>query len=231
MTPILKIRTFCNDQYVLDKIFYTNFYRIRGFKDTERKPIVVDLGAHCGFFTFTALSLGAKKVYAFEPFTPNYKMLLANVGDNPIGTVIPYQLGVYVAPICLTLNYPQLIKNSYFDFANIGLDTNVGASEVCHCCVLPLDDILKYYVDEPIDLVKISIGYSEMATLEASSLITTNVSHICGEIALNEDGINKLKILLANKGFVKTNVYPVEGEEHKWLFHSSRSGTDPMFND
>jgi FkbM family methyltransferase len=231
MTPKLQVRTFTNDQYVLDKIFYSNFYRMRGFKTTERKPVVVDIGAHCGYFCFTALSLGAKKVYAFEPFTPNYKMLLANVGDNPIGTVIPYQLGVYVAPICLPLNYPQVIHNSFFDFANVGLDTNHGSPEVCKCCVMPLDDLLQHYIEEQVDLLKLSIGYGEMAILDGSKRLSTQVCHICGEIALPEDGLPKLQASLANHGFTIFKTFPVTGEEHRWLFLASREGMDPIFTE
>ena len=230
MTPILKIRSFSNDQFWLDKMFYSNFYRMKGFAEGEKKPIVLDLGAHCGYFTFAALSLGAKKVYAFEPFTPNYKMLLDNVGDNPIAQVIPFQLGVYVTQVCLTFNYPNLINKSYFDFANIGLDFNVDNPEFCKCCMLSLDNILQQYVGEQVDLLKLSIGYAELAILSASELISSMVNHICGEISLDEAGQNKFKAVLIGKGFNDVNFYPVTGEENKILFHASKGSNKEMFN-
>lgn len=231
MTPILKIRSFTNDQYCLDKVFYTNFYRLKGVKETEKKPVVLDLGAHCGYFTFTALSLGAKKVYAFEPFTPNYKMLLANIGDNPIGEVIPYQLGVYVAPVALTLNYPELTNKSYFNFASIGVNTNSTVTDFCTACVLPLDTILEKYVGEQVDILKLNIGYAEIEILRSSNLLKQRVSNICGEISLRDEGIKgAFKSTLASQGFIETALTPVEGEEDKFLFHGSKTSLKEMFN-
>lgn len=229
MTPRLTLRSFTNDQYILDKVFYSNFYRLRGFPEHVRKPIVVDIGAHCGFFTFTALSAGAKRVYAFEPFTPNYKMLVINVGDNPIGPVISYQLGVYVAPVALTFGYPQLVNKSFFDFSNVHSDANMDSAEFCKCCMLPLDTLLEHYVGEQVDVLKLSIGYGEMAIINASQMIADRVMNLCGEIALNEEGQTKFKALLAQKNFSQVQFSPVEGEENKVLFHASKTDLKEMF--
>jgi len=229
MTPQLTFRTFTNDQYILDKVFYRNFYKLRAFPANERKPVVVDLGAHCGYFTFVALSVGAKKVYAFEPFVPNYRMLMENVGGNPISTVIPYQLGVYVAPVALTFGYPPLLNKSYFDFSNIHSDVNVDSVDFCKCCMLPLDTLLEHYIGEQVDILKINIGYGEMAIISASQLLTERVANICGEIALNTEGQEKFRGLLAQKGYLHVNMTPVEGEEHKILFHASRADLKEMF--
>lgn len=230
MTPKLTIRSFTNDQYILDKVFYSNFYRLKGFREGDKKPVVVDIGAHCGFFTFAAFSLGAKKVYAFEPFFPNYRMLVANVGDNPIGPVIPYQLGAFVAPVSLTFGYPELLNKSYFDYSNIGTDANAISAEFCKCCVLPLDTILEQYVGEQVDVLKLSIGYAETAILLASELIKDKVSNLCGEISLDAAGQAKFRSVLAQKGFIDTELFPVEGEENKLLFHSSKTTRKDMFN-
>lgn len=229
MTPQLVIRSFTNDQYILDKVFYSNFYRIRAFPEGEYKPVIVDLGAHCGYFTFAALAAGAKRVYAFEPFTPNYKVLLQNVGANNIGMAVTYQLGVYVAPAALTFGYPQLIEKNFFDFSNIHSDVNVSSAEFCKCCVLPLDVLLEHYVGEHVDILKMSIGYGEMAILEASSLLANRVSHMCGEIFLNESGQSKFHAILARKGFSHVNLQPVDGEEGKLLFHASKGEPKEAF--
>jgi len=229
MTPKLIIRSFSNDQYLLDKVFYSNCYKLRGFKDSERKPVVVDLGAHCGYFAFSALASGAKRVYAFEPFTPNYKILIQNLGDNPIGPVIPYQLGVYVAPVALTFGYPRLTEGSYFDFAHVGSDLNVDNSEFCKCCVLPLDTLLEHYVGEQVDILKISIGYAEAAILANSNMIQDRVSNICGEIVLNTTGQDKLRAILTTKGFVDIDFTPVEGEAGRLIFHASKTNRKEMF--
>lgn len=229
MTPTLKIRSFTNDQFILDKVFYANSYKIRGFLEPEKKPVVLDLGAHCGYFTFTALSLGASKVYAFEPFTPNYKILLDNVGDSPIGRVVTYQLGVYVAPMRLTFNYPQLLDKSYFDFANIGFENNLSVPEFCHCCVQPLDVLLADYVGEQVDIMKLSIGYSEASIIDSSDLISTRVANVCGEISDNPEAQKRLQAVLFSKGFIDTEFYPITGE-NKAVYNSSKTNRKEVFN-
>jgi FkbM family methyltransferase len=230
MTPILKLRSFSNDQYYLDKIFYANAYNLKGFPEGERKPVVLDIGAHCGYFSFAALSLGAKKVYAFEPFTPNYKMLLQNIGDNPIGPVIPYQLGVYVAPVILTFGYPQLIDKSFFDFANVHSEINATNPEFCKCCMLSLDTILEYCVGEQVDIMKISICHGTVATLAMSNLLKERVSNICGEIFIKVPSEKqKLEGLLSSKGFIDISVSPVEEEENKMLFQASKTSLKEAF--
>lgn len=229
MTPKLTIRTFTSDAFIIDKVFYANYYRIKGFREGEQKPIVADLGAHCGYFTFAALSLGAKKVYSFEPFTPNYKILLENVYENPIAPVIPYQLGVYVAPVALTFGYPQLINKSYFDFSSVGMDTNADSTDFCKCCMLPLDDILEHYIGEHVDIMKLSIGYAEMAIINASELIKTRVNHLCGEISLDEEGQKRFRSILATKLFTDTRFFANEGEEGKFLFLSTKTDLKEAF--
>src|SRR5438045_1610892 len=82
MTPELTIRSFTNDQYHLDKVFYANSYNIKGFKDLHKKPTIVDIGSHCGYFTFAALALGAEKVFAFEILPDNHRVFLKNVSDS-----------------------------------------------------------------------------------------------------------------------------------------------------
>jgi FkbM family methyltransferase len=232
MTPTLNIRSFTNDQYILDKVFYSNCYRIRGFEPNEKKPVVVDIGAHCGFFTFAAMSLGAKKVFCFEPFTPNYIQLIKNVGDTPFGTsvkVIPYQLGVYVAPVALTFGWPELINKSYFNYSEIGMDHNPTSVEFSKCPMVTLDTILEHYVGENVDILKLSIGYAEMAILDSSSRLATSVSNICGEIGVDADGQNKLRGILAKQGFNDIEFLPVEGETGRVIFQASKGSRKDVF--
>ena len=45
MTPEISLRTFTDDQYVLDKVFYANNYRLKQLPEKE-KVTVVDIGSH-----------------------------------------------------------------------------------------------------------------------------------------------------------------------------------------
>ena len=231
MTPNLSIRSFTNDQYILDKVFYANFYRIKGFKDAVEKPVVLDIGAHCGYFTFAALALGAKKVFSFEPFLDNYKQLIKNVNDERLGEVVSYQMGIYTTDVRLTFGYPELQKGSFFDFANIGENFNVSNQRVFAAPCLSLDNALQNYIAEPIDILKICIGYAEMSVLLASKLIQTQVKSICGEAEIDLANQAQFKVAMANKGFIYGDYFPLEAEEDngKVLFQFSKSPLEETF--
>ena len=231
MTPNLIIRSFTNDQYILDKVFYSNCYRMRAFKEHERRPVVVDIGAHAGYFTFNALALGAKKVYAFEPLIDNFKILLKNVGDTSIGPVVPYLFGVYVTNMTISLLRPQLINGTYFDFANIDVSGASPSPEFSQCYAMTLDKLLSDYVCEQVDLLKISIGpFPQGSIISQSEKIKTDVANICGEVILeNEEHVEMEKQLLKNRGFNNISIEKVKGEEKVYMFMASKTELKEMF--
>lgn len=56
----------------------------------------LDVGAHVGYYTLLTISLGAKKVAAFEPDPKNRNQLLANIHLNDIaGKVDVFDCGLY----------------------------------------------------------------------------------------------------------------------------------------
>lgn len=57
-----------------------NDYRLP--QDLRGKSIV-DLGAHCGFFTLECVRRGASRILALEPYPDNYRHLATNVRDLP----------------------------------------------------------------------------------------------------------------------------------------------------
>ncbi|MEM3542742.1 MAG: FkbM family methyltransferase [archaeon] len=64
------------------------------FKSVKNK-IVFDVGANQGVFSIYAATLGAKKVYAFEPVPETFKVLQENIRLNKLGDkIIPIQAGV-----------------------------------------------------------------------------------------------------------------------------------------
>lgn len=57
--------------------------------------VVVDIGAHIGFFTYAALNKGAREVWSFEPTPINFEKLVANVlDDGLLGQVTPLPLAI-----------------------------------------------------------------------------------------------------------------------------------------
>lgn len=66
-----------------------------------KDEIVLDCGANVGAFTKRALDMGAKKVYAVEPWGPTLEVLRKNFGDHPQVEIFPY--AVSKTDVVLTL--------------------------------------------------------------------------------------------------------------------------------
>ena len=79
----------------LNLVFYEVFLKseydgMEKFK-INKDDIVIDIGAHLGFFTIKASKKATKgKVYAFEPFSMHYKLLKQNIEQNSIANVKYY---------------------------------------------------------------------------------------------------------------------------------------------
>ncbi|GCF08942.1 FkbM family methyltransferase [Dictyobacter arantiisoli] len=66
-----------NDHLIYDEIFKRNAYNLpASFSDTD---IIIDIGAHLGFFTYAAAERGAGIVYAIEAEAENYKLAKENL--------------------------------------------------------------------------------------------------------------------------------------------------------
>jgi FkbM family methyltransferase len=67
----------------------------RDYGNVPRNGIVVDIGANIGTFALYAILNGAKKVYAIEPNSESYQMLLKNIAQNNFkATIQPIKLAV-----------------------------------------------------------------------------------------------------------------------------------------
>ena len=210
MTPEITTRSFSSDQAVFDKVFFGNCYGLKGSR--EKNKIVVDIGAHAGYFTFTALTLGAKKVYSFEPYIDNFSVLLKNCYNaNFQGAVTPYQLGVYTSPILGMFSSPKLVDGVYFDLAKIELIAKMEDEHYLCPCV-PLSTILKEHCyNENVDILKLNIGYAEKEILySCDSVLSTNVASICGEVSCNDTEFLEFKKEMGLRGFINCVSRPVD---------------------
>jgi len=208
LTPQISLRTFSNDQWVLDKVLYGNFYRI---KDIPQDKAVIDIGAHIGYFSILAAMKGAKKIYAYEPFLENYEMLISNIKDLQ-NKIIPYSLGIYTTDAYIKINYPEF-KNNFYDFNNLNIEQNV---EFYRTYCLPLDKILEQYEDS-FHLLKISIGYAENEILRKCKNID-RFENICGETTCELEDLQKTTEYLKSKGFKDSWFSQTEEETYIFLF-------------
>ena len=83
----------------LNHVFYTvylksEYDRLEKFK-IEEKDIVIDIGAHLGFFTIKAAKQACNGiVHALEPFSMHYKLLKDNILSNKIKNVKFYNQAI-----------------------------------------------------------------------------------------------------------------------------------------
>jgi FkbM family methyltransferase len=226
--PKITVRLFSSDQFLLDKCFYSNFYKIRGIpKSSIEKPIVVDIGANAGYFTIAALALGAKKVYAFEPFIENYKALLENTNNNSMGQVSVFPVGVYTNDTILSLMYPK-IENSYLNLSDIvpplSSDKDI---KIYNSQCFSLDNLLANFIEEQtIDILKINIGYAERDILKTSLL--NRITSICGQVAIEEKDVIDFKTEMLQKGFSNSRTFSMD-EDNGILFFFSKENIEKHF--
>lgn len=74
-----------NTYPVFKEIFFYDFYKIKTIKNVVEKPVVIDIGANTGFFTWLLLSKkpGAQ-IFAYEPFPTNAKLFRETMQKNPV---------------------------------------------------------------------------------------------------------------------------------------------------
>lgn len=75
------------DEIVVREIFIENVYQV-GPGDLADTGVVMDIGGNIGAFSIYCAALGAKKVHAFEPDSLNRAMLVSNIAENALGSVI-----------------------------------------------------------------------------------------------------------------------------------------------
>ena len=209
MTPEISLRTFTDDQYVLDKVFYANNYRLKQLPEKENVT-VVDIGSHIGTFSLLCLMRGADKVYAVEPFGDNFRMLSKNL-ESFADKATTLRLGVYTESRFATLAYPKS-ENNFFYLAHVGLHSTDDGNPSDLTYFVSLDELLSSIPEPEIDVLKLHIGYADAEILTSSDYIN-KCNYICGEMKLSEDKMKELIQRMDEKGFKDS--FFAESKEHE----------------
>jgi len=145
-------------------IFVCNQYDLS--EQNVRGKVIVDAGASLGVFSILCASLGARKVYAFEPVKGTYDLLKKNIAANNLqGTILPINMALGQE------RFTAQIRSDYSGdaSASLVLKKDGGAAKSQDVQVVPLDEFLK---GERVDLVKMDVeGFEKNVILGAKETI------------------------------------------------------------
>jgi FkbM family methyltransferase len=132
--------------------------------DQRVAPVVYDIGANCGYFALRAADR-ARAVYAFEPASETFEILVRNIERNRLGHVVPLRLGLADADIEASLYlYSSSGSNSLYR-RTIPDDEPVSLVGEETIRVRPLDTVVAERKLLPPDVVKIDAEGSEPKVL------------------------------------------------------------------
>lgn len=90
----IKIRTKSTDLQALVNVLVIEEYQFPGFEIKE-DDVIIDIGGHIGLFVlYVTKNCKKGKVFCYEPFQKNYKLLVENVKLNKISNVNYFNLAV-----------------------------------------------------------------------------------------------------------------------------------------
>jgi len=148
--------TDCIQTHIVDT---NNYWDIQALdiidKYLEKNAVILDIGANIGNHSlYWTLEKGAKKVYAFEPLTGTYEILLKNIELNNLqDKIIPYNFGLF--------DEETKAKVGVFNKSNIG-GTSFVKSEDGNFRLVTLDSL---DIQDKIDLIKIDVEGAEVEVL------------------------------------------------------------------
>jgi len=223
MTPLINVRSYSSDQYFLDKVFYSNFYRL---KKVDQK-IALDIGSHAGYFCLTAMAMGYSKVYAFEPFVENYRLLLKNT-EVFSSNVISNQLGISHEDKEFYINPPKINSSNFLDYSSIE-----ESQEKQDYCVkfISLNKAAKVFVKEDfIDLLKINTGYPFDFVSNNESAFS-HILNICFEMIYDKDEALFIKEKLVSLGFKDSLMVELKEKDNSfgYLGFFSKNSLNDLF--
>jgi len=167
------------DQYIFKSIVNHNEYEMT--PDLVKDKVILDIGAHIGSFAFLCLSMGAKKVYAFEPDPDNFFALKQNMSKN----FDEDRFELHNEAVWRSDDDAEDIPYSgYFDNTGggnvlFGKSNLYDRTDSYLVPTVPFDKVLSE-IEEKIDLLKLDCEFSEFPILLTSKKFN-DITHVIGE--------------------------------------------------
>jgi FkbM family methyltransferase len=178
-----------NSVFVFKEVVVSEVYE-RFFKTRRRWGLVIDCGAHIGFFSIK-MAKKAKKVIAIEPFDVNVSFLTENIRMNHITNISVIQKAVgsrkEKRKLFLGESYDspsfRPLSNSYVE---VEVDT--------------LDNICKSQDVQRIDILKVDVEGAELEVLRGAEESLKVTRNIAMELHYEGEG-EEVKDYLEKRGF------------------------------
>jgi FkbM family methyltransferase len=123
----------------------------------------IDAGAHVGYYSLLAASMGAKRVYAFEPNPFSFRYLAFNVQLNGFTNVSVYPFALWSETTLLELGTNNLTGNT----GNTGVDLiGKNPNELYAVQAYALDDVI-----DGADFIKVDCEGSDTKVLMGAARI------------------------------------------------------------
>lgn len=147
---------------ITNEIFFNQVYTSKVKIDPG--DVVVDIGANIGIFSVYAAFQGASRVYAYEPFLENIRLIKKNQKLNGFYNIIPIQAAVS------SKNGRSKLYLGSVDSGNLLFNHNTEGklSRCIEVSTVTLEDIFKTQYLARIDFLKIDCEGSEGAIIKST---------------------------------------------------------------
>ena len=205
----LDLKDWLQSQLFWMKIYYIERKETEYFKRIlKRGDIVVDVGAHIGYYTLISGARVGKEghVYSFEPNPETFKRLKRNVQLNNLNNISLYNIGLSDKEEFLTLNLPTSINTGT---AGITIPENFSGKSL-KVKAIPLDKFIEKNNIKKVDIIKIDVEGAEIKVLKG---MMETIRKFKPKIFIE---INNKKLKAA--GFSKEEVYNLLKKENYKAF-------------
>ncbi len=211
------------DRTAVKEVWAREIYTKHGF-DIHESDVVFDLGGHIGTFAIMAGAKAKKgKVFAFEPMTDNYEVLLSNIALNSLENVRAENVAVSkeIGKRIFYLSTPEAGRkvgygtggHSFFKSKERGTSIEVATST--------LDALIKKYQVEKINYLKLDTEGAEFDILyNTSKENLQKIDKIAMELHPFEEN-TKEKMLKFLEGHGFKNIIDKYGES-EYMVYSTR---------